>query len=333
MKFIQNKEINQDSWEHFIHVKSNASPFQSTEYLQIALNSKSIETHQFCGILEDKIKICCLVTIQKEKGIKAFFTKRAIIYGGYVDDKVSSIELTDFLSFIVKKLRHRVIYIETRNFFDYSNQKPIFEANKWNYLPYLNFILPLQNKSLDDILISMKYNRRREIKMSINEGASYGLASSVNEVEELYLILQELYKTRVKVPLPTLSYFKAIYNSKYGKVIIVKHNNIVIGGAFCLFYPTKNIYTLYYCSIRDYNKKIFATHLAIVAAIEFGIENGLNAVDFMGAGKPNEEYGVRKYKAEFGGELVEHGRFIYISKPFLFKLGKFALKLIQKIKK
>ena len=50
----------------------------------------------------------------------------------------------------------------------------------------------------------------------------------------------------------------------------------------------------------------------------------------MGAGKPDEAYGVRDFKARFGGEQVEHGRFLYINKPLLYRVGKFGVKLLKK---
>ena len=52
----------------------------------------------------------------------------------------------------------------------------------------------------------------------------------------------------------------------------------------------------------------------------------------MGAGKPGDNYGVRDFKAQFGGELVEHGRFLRINKPLVYKAGSFVLKLISKTK-
>ena len=90
---------------------------------------------------------------------------------------------------------------------------------------------------------------------------------------------------------------------------------------------------MYYCGLREYHPKIFPTHLAIVATIDFGLKNNLQKVDLMGAGKPNEEYGVRKYKSEFGGDLVEQGRFIKVYNPFLFQIGKIGLKIIKKLGK
>ena len=66
--------------------------------------------------------------------------------------------------------------------------------------------------------------------------------------------------------------------------------------------------------------------------IKFAIENNLKMVDFMGAGKPNEDYGVRDFKLQFGGELVEHGRYNNIFNPSLYKIGVLGIKIMSKIK-
>jgi len=66
--------------------------------------------------------------------------------------------------------------------------------------------------------------------------------------------------------------------------------------------------------------------------IEFAIDNGLKLVDFMGAGKPDQKYGVRDFKLQFGGDLVEHGRFKQINNKFLYNLGIFGLKILSKFK-
>jgi lipid II:glycine glycyltransferase (peptidoglycan interpeptide bridge formation enzyme) len=49
----------------------------------------------------------------------------------------------------------------------------------------------------------------------------------------------------------------------------------------------------------------------------------------MGAGNPEEEYGVRDFKARFGGDLIEFGRFKKIFMPLLYSLGKTALKMLS----
>ena len=326
-------QISSEKWLAAIKNDQFTTPFQSPEFFSF-FNSIPLQSAKVFAIeKENNLKALCIVTIQKEKGIKGYFSRRAIIYGGpvLIDNDIDA--LKELLKLISDKLKHDVIYIETRNFNDYSFFHSAFSDQKWNFVPYLNFQVDLQNKTLEELLGKMKYNRKREIRISFEEGAKIDTATSVTEVKELYKILKNLYDTRVKLPLPELNYFEKLFQSTIGKVFLVKHNQNIIGGSFCFYYPGKAIYTLYYCGVRDYHKKIFPTHLAIVGAMEFGIKNNLKLLDLMGAGQPGQEYGVRNYKAEFGGAMVEHGRFIKICNPALYKLGKFGLSILKKIKK
>jgi serine/alanine adding enzyme len=335
MYFKKNPIVLSDNYQRFIDSNEYSSPFHSNKYAEILnYNSSNYSIVYSVENSDNEVLALTAVTIQKEKGLKSFFSKRAIIYSGILLKNYSDITTLEFLlKNIQNELKNKVIYIEIRNFFDYNKHLNSYEKFNWEYIPYLNFQLNLENTSKEEILSKMKYNRKREIRLSLNEGALTDEALNDFEVKELYEILKDLYLNRVKLPLPDLDFFIKLHHSEIGKTFVVKHQEKIIGGAFCIYLPNKSIYTLYYCGIRDYHKKIFPTHLAIIGVIEFGLANNLKKLDFMGAGKKGEEYGVRKYKEEFGGDLVEHGRFLKICKPNLFKLGKFALKMLQKIKK
>ncbi len=329
---FQNKKIAKNDWDKFLQTNPYASPLQSFDFLEFINKTKNYEAISFSCSESNQLKAICLVTIVKESGLKGFFSRRAIIYGGPLLSDHTEIN-TQLLKYVVKELKNKVIYIEIRNFFDYSNQISTFTKTNWDFVPYLNVQLVLKDATSEQILSGMNSTRRRQIKQSLKEGASYCEASTEEEIKQLYEILKDLYNTRVKLPLPDLDYFINLFNSPVGKVFIVKHNNLLVGGAFCMYYENQSIYSLYYCGLRDYDKRVYPTHLALLGAIEFGINNKLKSIDFMGAGKPGEEYGVRVYKQGFGGELVEHGRFLKITKPFLFNLGKFALNQLKRFKK
>ena len=49
----------------------------------------------------------------------------------------------------------------------------------------------------------------------------------------------------------------------------------------------------------------------------------------MGAGVPDKPYGVRDFKMEFGGEVVEYGRYLHIRKPLLYKIGKWGVRILK----
>ena len=52
--------------------------------------------------------------------------------------------------------------------------------------------------------------------------------------------------------------------------------------------------------------------------------------DFGGAGKPNEEYGVRDFKKKYGGKLVNFGRYEKVHSPKKLKVSKQVFKLVRK---
>ena len=240
--------------------------------------------------------------------------------------------LEQTLNYISDFYKKKLIYLEIRNNFDFNSYKDVFQFHKFLYQPHFNIQLDTFETSMEAILANMKYNRRREIKISYKEGAVVNEANDEKEIILLYEILKELYQSRVKLPIPNLDFFIALFKSKIGKVFIVKHDDKIIGGSFCFYYENDSIYTFYYAGLTNYNKKIFPTHIAIMGVIKFAIKNNLKFVDFMGAGTPGVDYGVREFKSKFGGDLKEYGRFIRINKPKLYNIGKLGLKILQKIK-
>ena len=329
MEFLQNNEISREEWKHLLIDGLFASPFQTPEYFDFISKIKGYNAAAFALSDSGKINTLMVVTIMKEKGLSGFFSRRGIIFGGPVINDVTPDMLSFFLTESAKRLKGKAIYLETRNFFDYSFYIDSFLKSGWKYKPYLNVMLNLDGVKKENLLSLFKYNRRREIKQSILKGATYHKCSNEEEIFGVYQILQKLYNENVKLPLPSFGFFLEFFKTNILKVFVVMHEEKVIGGSFCPVLPKKGLYTYYYCGIRDYNTKIFPAHLAILAALEFAIENNIPVIDFMGAGKPDVEYGVRNYKLEFGGELVEYGRFLKVMNPFLYSLGKIGLKALK----
>jgi lipid II:glycine glycyltransferase (peptidoglycan interpeptide bridge formation enzyme) len=61
----------------------------------------------------------------------------------------------------------------------------------------------------------------------------------------------------------------------------------------------------------------------------WGAEHGYRVYDFGGAGKPREEYGVRDFKAKFGGNLVCFGRNTYVGSRLLLRLSTVGYRLYR----
>ncbi len=318
-------------WAALIKGSSFTSPFQTPEYYDCLAGITGMDSFVLAAADISKYSALAVVTVFKQPGLTGYFSRRGIIFGGPVISEISNEDLSVFLIEISKRLLGNAIYLETRNLFSYINYHDAFINSGWEYVNYLNIRLRLKDLSIDDLQKLFTYNRRREIRLSIENGAVAREISSLTQILEVYKILEKLYRTRVKLPLPPSDFFVNCCNSGLMKIFCVEHNNKIIGGSFCPFLPGRAVYTFYYCGERDYHKQIFPTHLAILAALNFAAENKIPAVDFMGAGLKDSDYGVRKYKLEFGGELVEEGRYLKILSPLFYNIGKNGLKLIRKV--
>lgn len=328
MRFILNEKIDIQKWNSFCFGNTYSSPFQTHAFFEYINKLKGF-TAEAVAVTDqaNNLQSIAIIVIHQEKGLKKYFSKRGVIYGGpLISDKKYGAQLIKYLESYLKR---KVIFLEARNFFDYSNFQEVY--SNWTYSKHLNVQINIKNaKNVDDYLNTLKYNRRREIKKSIENGATFSICENRKDAYKIYEILKELYTKRVKLPLPPASFFEEMINTDCFVVFKVEHEGKIIGGSFCPYIKGKRIYTMYYCGIRDYDKKIFPTHLAILAAIEFGLKNDIQIIDLMGAGKPEDEYGVRKYKEQFGGDTVEHGRYLLVLKPFMYRLGKFGLKVLNK---
>jgi lipid II:glycine glycyltransferase (peptidoglycan interpeptide bridge formation enzyme) len=81
-------------------------------------------------------------------------------------------------------------------------------------------------------------------------------------------------------------------------------------------------------------KNLFPSVLATWAAIDYAVQNKIMTFDFMGVGVPNRDYGVREFKARFGGNLVNYGRFGKINNQFVYvvtEVGYNILSLLRRI--
>ena len=269
---------------------------------------------------------------RERNAIKQFFTRRAIIIGGPLLAEDISNEALSMLLTSLKNLPSLQggagvglpIYIETRNFHDYSKWKSVFETNGFAYQPHYDIHVHCHAQH------QMSEQRIRQVKKAVKNGAEICEAQSEQEIRDWYEILYKLYREKVRTPLFSEEFFMQFYREGVGKYLLVKHQGKVIGGMMCPILKGKAIYEWFVCGLDEEYREQYPSVMATYAAIEYAKQNNLPLFDFMGAGKPDIPYGVRGFKMEFGGELVEHGRFLCIRKPLLYWIGKLGVKWIKR---
>lgn len=319
-------EINTTAWQTLVDRSPYATWFQTPEAYQFYVANKEEVMPFAIGVEEDGHLTGVIVgyTTQEKNPIKQYFTCRSIIIGGpFLDEHISNDALNALL-LAAKRVTQNSIYVETRNFHNYSHWRDLFEACGFLYQPHYDIHVHCNAQH------QMTEQRIRQVKKALKNGVEIVLATSEQEIRDWYQILSRLYRTKVRTPLFSEEFFLRFYRENRGIYILVKFQGKVIGGMMCPILNNKAIYEWYVCGLDEEYRELYPSVMATYAAIEYAKAKGLLLFDFMGAGKPTVSYGVRDFKMEFGGELVEHGRFLCVRKTLLYKIGELGVKWLKR---
>lgn len=330
VRILTYPDIDPQQWQALIDRSPYATWFQTKEaYEFYAANPKEM-TPFAVGIEEDGHLTGVIVgyTTQEKNPIKQLLTCRSIIIGGpLLDEHISSNALSALL-LAVKQVTKKAIYVETRNFNDYSKWREFFEQCSFQYQPHLNFHVDT-TQPWETIENNIGKHRRKYIRLSYRDGVEVELEPTLQQVKEYYAVLQDLYRIKVRMPLQPWSFFERLYHLPSCKYLLVLYNNQVVGGSICMTLKNHGVYEWYACGKDGVYRNIHPSSVTKYIGMKYASDNGYKVFDMMGAGKPDEPYGVRDFKAEFGGELVEHGRFLCIRKSLLYWTGKIGVKLLK----
>ena len=336
IKILTYDQIDQQQWQELVQSSPVATWFQTPEAYRFYQSVGGMQAFVY-GVSEQGRLVGVIVgyTTQEQSNFKQHFTCRTIIYGGpLLAEDISETALAELLKAVKKiayrqsPIANRPIYIESRNFHDYSRWKSVFEANGFKYQSHLNF--QVNTTSADLAQSNIGKHRWKYIRLSMRDGAKIVENPTIEQVQAFYAILQDLYQTKVKTPLWSWEFFEQLYRVEHAEYILVELDGKIVGGTVCVCLPGKAVYEWYACGLDNCRDDIRPLSVAIWGEMQYAAENGYPLFDFMGAGKPDEPYGVRDFKAEFGGELVEHGRFLCIRKPLLYAIGKLGVKWLKR---
>ncbi len=328
MEVLLNEQIREREWDDFLVANRHATPFQSPGFYNLFNSVRGLSADAIAVEDSGFIRALAVITLQKEPGlIKGYFSRRGIIYGGPLADDSCPGALDVLLKQIVSFYKNKVIYIETRNFSDYSLNINIFRENGFQYKPYLNFKVNTGDREAMSSAVSR--SRMRQIRKAQKGSVIWREAVNSDEVISFYGILVDLYRHRIGKPLPPQEFFINFFDRGIGKYLLVWFNDRIIGGIMCPVLEGKALYEFYVCGLDNMYKEQYPSVMATWAAMEYACQQHIPLFDFMGAGDPDSAYGVREFKSRFGGILVEEGRFLRISNTFLYNAGKAGLKLLK----
>ena len=331
-KILNNvNDIDVNQWDDLIKQSNVATWFQTKIAYKFYESLPNIMIPFVIALAKDNVLRGLVVgyITQEKNPIKQLLTRRAIIVGGpLLANNITNKEVELLMSATRKSLKGKAIYIETRNFNDFSAWKVGFITSGFEYVPHLNFHVNTIN--WESVEQKIGKHRKKYIRLSYRDGASVVLQPTLEQIKEYYLLLDDLYRTKIKTPLYPYEFFENLYKESTSQFILVSYNNEIVGGSCCVTLPNKGVYEWFACGKDGLYKNIYPSSVTKHAGMKFANDNNYPLFDMMGAGKPDEKYGVRDFKAEFGGELVEHGRYLCVLKKISYILGKLGVNLLKK---
>ena len=131
MTLYDKHTINRIQWQQLVENSSCGSWFQTPEAFDFYSSLSFLQPFVFGVAENDELTGVISGFIQAEGGlIKRFFSRRAIINGGAIlHNNISEEALLELLLKTQHELKGQAIYIEFRNFRDYSGYKTVFETS------------------------------------------------------------------------------------------------------------------------------------------------------------------------------------------------------------
>ena len=226
--------------------------------------------------------------------------------------------------------RRTALFTEFRNHADTATLTSSLAACGFRHERHLNFLIDL-TPTPEELWRRVASNARRNIRNARRLGVVVREAGDQSEIAAGYELLRAVYK-RIQVPLPDRSLFTAAHRilGPLGrfKALLAYVDDRPIGILTLLMYR-KAVYYWYTGTLREY-ARYRAGDLLVWHAIESARAEGYFLLDFGGAGRPGEPYGVRDFKAKYGGRLVDFGRDVWVPSPVRLRLATVGYTLTRR---
>lgn len=328
--------VNKEDWDKFVYDHPQGNIFQTSEMAEVYKRTKNYEPISLAVVDSSNDEILAVLQAVVIKEMNRFLgplTARSIITGGPLfmegeNGQEAGMMLMEYYDKIVRK---KALYTQIRNMWDTSAISGFLNNVGYTYEEHLNFLNNI-NMNKDELWKKLSKTRRNNITKGHHLGVSVEEVNNSNAISVVYRLLQETY-TNAKLPLADISLFESIYAilkpKSMAKFFLATHEERYIGAIVPLLFK-KIIFIWYLGSSRDY-LRLYPNDILIWHVLEWGSENDYCTVDMGGAGKPDEEYGVREFKKRFGGQLVNFGRYTKIHSPIKMKIAEKGFEVYRKV--
>ena len=329
------RQLDEGLWRDFVDDNPLGNIFHTPEMFQVFARAKGYQPTRWAAIDGNRRPLALMLPAQVTLvgGLLRRFTTRAITYGSVLCTPDSKGQ--EALKILLQAYRQEVgdaLFTELRNLSDLSHLQPMLNDIGFIYEDHLNYLVDL-DRPPEAILQGVGRRTRKNLRRVLRRDEV--IVEAVERREQValcYELLERTY-TAAGVPLANRSLFEAAFDVLYPrgmvKFLLARVGDTYVAGSVELIYK-HTIYGWYGGMDRAYSNYM-PNELLLWHIFRWGAENGYQVYDFGGAGKPDEEYGVRDFKAKFGGELVCYGRNTFVHAPGMLAISRRGYQIYQKL--
>lgn len=334
-QIISLEETDTEKWSKFVNNHACGNIFQLPEMKGVYRRTKNYDSISLAAVDENGeiLALMQACVIKKMEGFLESFTSRSIIQGGplFVDNEKGREAVLFLIDEYNRKSQKCALYSEIRNLYDVSESISLFEHCGYVFEDHLNYLVDLDRKE-KEAWMSIHRSMRKNIKKSQKKGVIIKEITSKSQIKIFYGFLEDVYQN-AKMPLVDVTHFEAIFDilvpKGMAKFHLAEHEGVYIGGRVSLIH--RDMIHAYFAGVPKRYKRLYPNSLLNWEIMRWGVENGYHTFDFGGAGKPNKDYGVRDFKQQFGGMLVNYGRYKKIHSPIKLKMAKKGFEIYRRI--
>lgn len=340
MRIVQSlrteRSLDEEAWRQFVMQCPQGNVFHTPEMFEVFARTRRHHPTLWATIDDGGSILALLLPVQITLmgGLLHRFTARSVAYGSVLC--TPGPEGQDGLELLLRAYTEEgdggSLFTELRNLSDMEATQPVLQAHGFVYEDHLNYLIDL-DRPVEMVFQSIKSRTRKQIRRGLRQGdVEIEEITDKTRIPILYELLQKTY-AHAQIPLADRSLFESAFDVLYPKRMI-RFTLARIGHAYAgasvelLFKDT--VYGWYGAVDREYARynpsEMLTWHI-----LEWSVQNGYRVYDFGGAGKPDEEYGVRDFKAKFQGELVCYGRNTRVHSKMRSRLSAIGYQLYRRL--
>lgn len=327
--------IDRKKWSEFVYNHPCGNIFQMLEMRDVYDRTKNYKPITLAVVDGDgEILTLMQAVVMKElNGFLGSFSARAVVRGGplFIDERGGRDAFVTLMKHYDKIVRKKVLYTEIRMLSDIPNFGLCIPQNGYIFEEHFNALIFL-DKSIGDIWNQVKRDKRRGIKKAVKNGITVEKCKNKDDVQIFYDLVSETYNN-AKIPLADISLFESVFDilvpMRRAIFLFAKYDDKYIATQVALM-DNNAIYAWYTGAIRKY-LSYHPGDLLVWHLLKYGVENGYQRFDFGGGGTKTEHVNLREYKARFGAEFPNYGRYKRVYSPFKMRIAEMGFGVYRKV--